>query len=532
MVNATDPDQGTGGSVLFSFQPQSAFFSIDGARGIITVTRRLDYETTTAYQLTVNATDQDKVRPLSSLANLAISITDVQDMDPIFTNLPYSTNIEEEVPLGYEIRKIRAIDQDLGIPRGIGYTILSGNINSVFALDYISGSLTVNGRLDRENLLYSSGFLLTVKATELNDDRSPSAASVFTTFTILLIDKNDNSPKFNSSEYRVRITELAQVGFALPLSIQVEDKDEGVNSMFEVVLVGNNSDHFTISPTSVQGRADIRVRVAVPLDFETIRSYVFSLYANESLSEHVGFARVFIDLINENDNRPVFSSTLYNISLLESTAPNTALLQMKAVDNDFGTFGVVRYYFSDDPDQFSLDAETGWVTLRDRLDFELVRRYTLTVLARDGGGEETTGRLRVNVVDVNDNPPVFQKDSYMGSLMENQQSPQQVARVRATDEDSPPNNILTYSIIYASQFLGYFSISLVEGYAVIMVTRPLDYEQVSSGMIYLTLMARDGGNPALNSTVPITVELLDENDNPPEFSQPSYIVRISENMVA
>ncbi|XP_072533494.1 cadherin-23 [Salminus brasiliensis] len=532
MVNATDPDQGTGGSVLFSFQPPSQFFSIDGARGIVTVTRRLDYEMTTAYQLTVNATDQDKLRPLSSLANLAITITDVQDMDPIFTNLPYSTNVDEEAPLGYEVRKIRAIDQDLGRPRGIGYTIVSGNTNSVFALDYISGSLTVNGRLDRENPLYSAGFILTVKGTELFDDRTPSSATVLTTFTILLIDKNDNAPKFNSSEYRVRITELAQVGFALPLSIQVEDKDEGVNSMFEVILMGNNSDHFTISPTSVQGRADIRVRVAVPLNFETIRSYSFSLYANESLSEHVGFARVFIDLINENDNRPVFSQTLYNISLPESTSTGTSLLQIRATDNDFGTFGVVRYFFSDEPDQFSLDADTGWVTLKDRLDYELMRRYTLTVLARDGGGEETTGRLRVNVIDVNDNPPVFQKDAYMGSLMENEQAAQQVARVRATDEDSPPNNILTYSIIYASQFQSYFSITMVEGYAVIMVNRPLDYELVPGGMIYLTLMARDGGNPALNSTVPITVELFDENDNPPEFSQPSYIVRIPENMVA
>uniref|UniRef100_A0A4W5PIJ7 Cadherin-related 23 n=1 Tax=Hucho hucho TaxID=62062 RepID=A0A4W5PIJ7_9TELE len=162
-VNATDPDQGTGGSVLFSFQPPSSFFSIDGARGTVTVTRALDYETTSAYQLTVNATDQDKKRPLSSLSNLAITITDVQDMDPIFTNLPYSTNIGEDVPPGYEVRKIRAIDQDLGRPRGIGYTIISGNTNSIFALAYISGSLTVNGQLDRENPLYSSGFTLTVK---------------------------------------------------------------------------------------------------------------------------------------------------------------------------------------------------------------------------------------------------------------------------------------------------------------------------------------------------------------------------------
>lgn len=51
------------------------------------------------WQILFDFQDQDKLRPLSRLANLAISITDVQDMDPIFTNLPYSTNIEEDVPL-------------------------------------------------------------------------------------------------------------------------------------------------------------------------------------------------------------------------------------------------------------------------------------------------------------------------------------------------------------------------------------------------------------------------------------------------
>uniref|UniRef100_A0A0S7EK48 CAD23 n=1 Tax=Poeciliopsis prolifica TaxID=188132 RepID=A0A0S7EK48_9TELE len=98
--------------------------------------------------------------------------------------------------------------------------------------------------------------------------------------------------------------------------------------MFQVFLTGNNSRYFTISPTAVQGRADIRVRVALPLDYEQIQSFSFSLYANESISDHVGFARVFIDLINENDNRPIFSKPLYNISLPENTPPGTSLLQV------------------------------------------------------------------------------------------------------------------------------------------------------------------------------------------------------------
>ncbi|XP_058433885.1 cadherin-23 isoform X6 [Marmota monax] len=532
IVNATDPDLGAGGSVLYSFQPPSQFFAIDSARGIVTVTRELDYEVTQAYQLTVNATDQDKTRPLSTLANLAIIITDVQDMDPIFINLPYSTNIYEHSPPGTTVRVITAIDQDKGRPRGIGYTIVSGNTNSIFALDYISGALTLNGLLDRENPLYSHGFLLTVKGTELNDDRTPSDATVTTTFNILVIDINDNAPEFNSSEYSVAITELAQVGFALPLFIQVVDKDEGLNSMFEVYLVGNNSHHFIISPTSVQGKADIRIRVAIPLDYETVDRYDFDLFANESVPDHVGYAKVKITLINENDNRPIFSQPLYNVSLYENVTVGTSVLTVLATDNDVGTFGEVSYFFSDDPDRFSLDKDTGLIMLIARLDYELIQRFTLTVIARDGGGEETTGRVRINVLDVNDNVPTFQKDAYVGALRENEPSVTQLVRLRATDEDSPPNNQVTYSIVNASAFSSYFDISVYEGYGVISVSRPLDYEQIPNGLIYLTVMAKDAGSPPLNSTVPVTIEVFDENDNPPTFSRPAYFVSVVENIMA
>ncbi|KAK2512970.1 hypothetical protein Q9233_015860 [Columba guinea] len=547
-----------------------------------------------------------------------------------------------------------------------------GNTNSIFALDYISGALTLNGPLDRENPFYSAGFILTVKGTELNDDRTPSNATVTTTFNILVIDINDNAPEFNSSEYSVAIPELAQVGFALPLFIQVQDKDEGQrrtrrelyvslgreakqinesrwmethefkgrvlgkivllelgllppqpmslvqgegpNSVFEVYLVGNNSNHFIISPTSIQGKADIRVRVAVPLDFETIPRYEFSLFANESVPDHVGFARVKINLINENDNRPVFSKALYNVSLFENTTVGTTVLQVhpgrlllmedfgpshscslhhksspslggylrlavilpgpavctgvkqqefttragevfgenkmnefglvfmafplchpvvwQATDNDVGTYGKVSYFFSDDPDRFSLDKDTGVILLTARLDFETTQRYTLTVIARDGGGEETTGRVRINILDVNDNVPTFQKEAYLGALRENEPSVTQVVRLRASDEDSSPNNQITYSIVQASAFRDYFDIAVLDGYGVISVNHPLDYEQVANGVIYLTVMAKDAGNPPLNSTVPVTIEVFDENDNPPTFSKASYVIAVMEDIMA
>ncbi|XP_069741657.1 cadherin-23 isoform X3 [Narcine bancroftii] len=532
IVNATDRDQGTGGSVLYSFQPPSRFFAIDGARGVVTVQRPLDYETTRAYQLQVNATDQDKDHPLSTLANLAITITDIQDMDPIFINLPYSTNIHENSPPGKTVRVITALDQDRGKPRGIGYTIVSGNTNSIFALDYISGALTLNGPLDRENPLYSSGFTLTVRGTELNDDRTPSNATVSTTFNILVIDVNDNPPEFNRSEYSVSITELAQVGFALPLFIQVQDKDDVPNSMFDVQLLGNNSDHFTISPTSGQGRVDLRMRVAVPLDYERIAHYKFSLFANETLSDHVGFARVKIDLVNENDNRPVFSQPLYNVSLYENVSVGITVVDVIATDNDIGSYGDIYYFFSDDSDRFEINKDTGKITLIRSLDFEATRRYTLTLIAKDGGGEETTGRLRINVLDVNDNVPTFQKETYLGTIRENEATPVQVVRVRVIDDDSPPNNQITYSIFNASILSTSFDIGVSEGYGVVIVTRPIDFEQVPGGFVYLTIMAKDAGTPPLYSTVPVIVEVFDENDNSPTFSQSSYVMAIPENIIA
>lgn len=80
--------------------------------------------------------------------------------------------------------------------------------------------------------------------------------------------------------------------------------------------------------------------------------------------------------------------------------------------------------------RFSLDKDTGLIVLIARLDYELIQRFTLTVIARDGGGEETTGRVRINVLDVNDNVPTFQKDAYVGALRENEPSVTQLVRLR------------------------------------------------------------------------------------------------------
>ncbi|XP_067876522.1 cadherin-23 isoform X3 [Heterodontus francisci] len=218
--------------------------------------------------------------------------------------------------------------------------------------------------------------------------------------------------------------------------------------------------------------------------------------------------------------------------MFENASVGLVVVGVVATDNDIGSYGNVNYFFSDESDRFAIDKDTGTVTLIRRLDFEATRRYTLTVIAKDGGGEETTGRVRINVLDINDNVPTFQKETYLGTIRENEAAPVQVVRVRAIDDDSPPNNQITYSIFNTSILSNNFDIGVTEGYGVIIVTRPIDFEEVLGGFIYLTIMAKDAGTPPLFSTVPVTVEVFDENDNSPTFSQSSYIIAISENIIA
>uniref|UniRef100_A0A8C8FMA8 Cadherin domain-containing protein n=1 Tax=Oncorhynchus tshawytscha TaxID=74940 RepID=A0A8C8FMA8_ONCTS len=568
-VNATDPDQGTGGSVLFSFQPSSSFFSIDGARGTVTVTRALDYETTSAYQLTVNATDQDKKRPLSSLSNLAITITDVQDMDPIFTNLPYSTNIGEDVPPGYEVRKIRAIDQDLGRPRGIGYTIISGNTNSIFALAYISGSLTVNGQLDRENPLYSSGFTLTVKGTELNDDRTPTDASVMTTFTILLIDKNDNAPKFNSSEYRVRITELAQVGFALPLFIQAEDKDEVVSVGMGWERVSGGIEWERVSGVwggrefqgygvgeSFRGMGWERVsggmgweRVSGGGVGESFRGYGvgerfrgYGVGEVGSISSYRLAVRVramdsgvppryrdlplIINILDVNDNTPVIESQVgYNVSISENVGGGTSVLRVVATDRDIGPNAMLFYYITSGNKDltFRMDRMTGeMVTRPSPPDRERQQEYRLIMMVEDDGTPSLSSSttIYVRIVDENDNAPEFPEEEYVTVLSEGPNTVGAIiATVTAIDPDEGLNGTLRYAIDHGNLDIT-FHINHTTGR--IVAVKELDFE-ISNGHYALIVTATDQcpiHALRLTSSTTVLVNVLDVNDVTPTFTKP------------
>ncbi|KAI8521682.1 Cadherin-23 [Branchiostoma belcheri] len=532
-VQARDPDKGAGGTNTFFFDPPSPKFRISSVDGHVILIRALDYEEKNVYKLKVVAKDGGNPW-LSTSTNLVIQVKDVQDSDPVFLGLPYDATVSEDAEVGHVIVRISAMDQDSGIPNDIQYSIVTGNVDGVLDLDDLTGELRVAKVIDREAEGFNQGPLtITVQALEIPTGDSLGGAFIRTTFDIAIIDVNDETPTFDQSEYSITVSESTLVGAALPLTLQVNDPDEEENGAYMLHLVGRTAPQFLVSPSSAMGEAAITLRVNKPLDYEVEQTHLLEIFANETNGDKYGHATITINLINENDHRPTFTQSTYSLTVEENVPIGTSLLNVSASDRDIGEFGDVTYFINDDDPRFRIDSGTGVIYTQEDLDYEDSWRFSLTIIAQDGGTppQQSATRVRIDILDLNDNRPIFQRDEYVGTVQENDQSQTPIIRVRATDEDSPPYNILVYNIT-SGDSLHNFTITTDDGYGYIYTSAPLDYEMMSGDMFELTVTATDGGNHSVNSTTRVVIEVEDQNDNGPVFNQQEYNVSVREDISA
>ncbi|KAJ8384625.1 hypothetical protein AAFF_G00200620, partial [Aldrovandia affinis] len=157
------------------------------------------------------------------------------------------------------------------------------------------------------------------------------------------------------------------------------------------------------------------------------------------------------------------------------------------------------------------------------LDRELVTDYNITITATDEGSPplSSSKTVQLSVSDVNDNPPVFDEQSYSASVAENNKPGSSVISVRARDPDWRQNGTVFYSLLSGeisgvpvSSFL-----SINGDTGVIHAVRSFDYEQFRSFKVHV--VARDNGSPPLSSNVTVSVLITDENDNSPQILYPA-----------
>ncbi|XP_051540355.1 protocadherin Fat 3-like [Myxocyprinus asiaticus] len=529
-VRALDPDWGSNGQVTYSLGPTlnqeqekasrsksvaSAMFVIDSKTGWITTLGDLDHELCPSYTFSVVASDLGEGVSLSSTAVVTVSVADVNDNPPTFEREYYRGAVRENDPLGEVVSVLSTRDRDSSDQnRLVSFHITDGNSKGVFALAPVQGEwkVFVKQPLDREE---QDRYLLNITASD----------GLFVTrigVEVTVMDANDNSPICNQAQYEASFPEDVAINTAV-LTVGATDLDTGVNAEIQYSLFGIGIEDFYMDANTGE------LKTASLLDREQTAGYKLIAQATDGGGLFCR-SEISLTILDVNDNAPSFAFTRFMASVYESAAPKALLTRLQANDPDEGVNRKIVYSLVDSASGvFSIDPSSGVVILERSLDREVQDSYQIRIKAADRAGASgslfTQVDLTIMVLDVNDNPPVFQKQDYSVTVPEDVAVGTEVLRVFATSDDIGVNAEIYYRFLSGNE-LGKFSIDDSTG--TISVADDLDYELCKD--FFLNVEAFDGGTPPLRTTTIVTIELLDVNDNSPSFSEEIYNVLISEDV--
>ncbi|XP_054624282.1 cadherin EGF LAG seven-pass G-type receptor 3 isoform X1 [Dunckerocampus dactyliophorus] len=523
VMSATDPDAGDGGRLSYSMAPlmnsrSSDYFHIHPDTGLITSTQILDREHMDLHYFRVTATDHGSPR-LSGTTMVAITVADRNDHSPIFEQTEYRETIRENVEEGYPILQLRATDLDSPSNANIRYRFVGETATvgrAAFEIDPRSGLITTRGIVDRET---SEHYTLQVEASDQGKEPGPRSATVKVFITVL--DENDNVPQFSEKRYVVAVKEDVRPHSEI-LRVSATDQDKDSNAAVHYnIISGNSRGQFSID--SFTGE----IQVVAPLDYEAEREYTLRVRAQDNgrppLSNNTGI--VSVQVTDVNDNPPIFVSTPFQASVLESAPVGSSILHIQAIDTDAGDNARLEYRLtgtsSDTP--FLINSATGWVTVRSILDRESVEHYFFGVEARDYGMPplSATASVTITVMDVNDNRPEFLQKEYYARLNEDAVVGTSVVTVTAVDRDV--NSAVTYQIT-GGNTRNRFAISTAGSAGLLSLALPLDYKQERRYVLTVTASDR-----TLHDTCQVHINITDANTHRPVFQSAHYSVSVNED---
>uniref|UniRef100_A0A672UUN2 Cadherin EGF LAG seven-pass G-type receptor 1 n=1 Tax=Strigops habroptila TaxID=2489341 RepID=A0A672UUN2_STRHB len=524
-VQATDRDRGSNAQVHYSIVSGNlkGQFYIHSFSGAIDLINPLDYETIREYTLRIKAQDGGRPPLINSSGMVSVQVVDVNDNAPIFVSTPFQATVLENVPLGYSVLHIQAVDADSGENARLEYKLVemapsaggapvASDSGFPFQINNSTGWITVAAELDRETV---ENYHFGVEARDHGVPVMTSSASV----SITVLDVNDNNPTFTEKVYHLRLNEDAAVGSSV-LTLTAVDRD--VNSVVTYQITsGNTRNRFAITSQSGGGL----ITLALPLDYKQERQYVLTVTASDGT--RFDTVQVFINVTDANTHRPVFQSSHYTVSVSEDKPIGTSIVTISATDEDTGENARITYILDDNIPQFRIDPDTGTITTLMELDYEDQASYTLAITAHDNGipQKSDTTYVEILILDANDNAPRFLRDRYQGSVFEDVPLSTSVLQLSATDRDSGLNGRLLYTFQGGDDGDGDFYIEPTSG--VIRTLRKLDRENVA--VYSLRAFAVDRGSPPLKASVDIQVTVLDINDNPPVFEKDEFDIFVEEN---
>ncbi|KAG9490992.1 hypothetical protein GDO78_006374, partial [Eleutherodactylus coqui] len=493
------------------------YFNVNFENGDLLVSERLDRETLCGIKSICFINIEAVIESPLTFYTITIEIQDVNDNAPIFSENNFEVEISELTSPGARFALGNAQDPDLGTNSVQSYT-LSGNENfglgEKITTDGIKyPEIILEKSLDREK---QSFYELILTALDGGNPQKSSTATV----KIVVQDFNDNLPMFSQDTYHIRLQENAAIG-SLVIQLNATDEDEGSNAQitYSFSHISDNARQlFTID--SLNGD----IKVLGNLDYETSENYEMTVVAKDGGGQ-VTHCKVSVQLIDVNDNAPEITMKSISPSIPEDSPPGTVIALLNVRDFDSGINGEVVCHISDTLAFQLIPSSSSYYKLvtAGTMDRERTPSYNVTIQCMDSGSPSlsTNKTFHLNISDVNDNAPVFEKMNYILYIGENNQPGTSIHTIRASDSDCDENGKITYNVLNSNveeiPVSSYVSINSMTG--VLYAQRSFDYEQLRE--FQFQVMAKDSGSPPLSSNVTVRICIIDKNDNAPKILYPS-----------
>ncbi|KAG7457253.1 protocadherin gamma-A12-like, partial [Solea senegalensis] len=446
------------------------------------------------------------------LHRVSLHVQDVNDNGPQFNDDLIEMEIRESADKGNRFSIEEAHDADIGQNAVQRYS-LQNNYNFILAVDSNKVELVLENKLDREKEK-EMNLLLTAL-----DGGSPQRSGTVV-IHVTVLDANDNAPVFSQTVYKASLPENSPPDTVV-INISATDADEGVNGDVTYQF-GHVSDN-DINVFSIDSKTGV-ITLTGQVDFEEISSFEMRVKAKDGLGL-TSYAKVIIDVHDINDNAPVIYLKSLTNPVPENVSPGTEVGIVNVQDEDSNINQNVHCSIQQNVPFKLVPSIKNYYSLvtTGQLDRELVSDYNITISATDEGSPplSSSKTVQLSVADINDNPPVFEEQSYSAYVTENNKPGSTLCSVTARDPDWRQNGTVIYSLlpgeVNGAPVSSYVSVNGDTG--VIHAVRSFDYEQLRSFKVQV--MARDNGSPPLSSNVIVSVFISDMNDNSPQILYPA-----------
>ena len=546
-VRARDDDKGENGEVeyeiLSTHNPNSNDrnnipFKIDSRTGLITTNMIFDRESNgkylSEYSITVKAKDKGKPHPLSDACSFRIKIVDINDHAPVFYETEYKLSMKYGAIAGQNIQRIIANDLDSGKNAEIKYRI---DPNSDYAKYFHADEMT--GMISLRKVL-PNNVRLPIQISLIAEDNGSPSLSTSVPVIVSFADRDNEPPRW-LPETEKRFERVLRIPEAISLNQVVETLEAESNYAPNSKLIFDFSpkpqpESFIIQQERIGLTNRYRGKIIVyqPLDAETKSFYELHVRVQNAAAQPMEITGVVkVEILDSNDNIPLFTSPTYLANVSENSPPGTYVTKVTAEDKDIYSPNNLVIYTINDPEhnrKFQIDSATGNITTRVVLDREETKVFFIDVTACDSAMSDRpnmntpncrTANVRIDVSDTNDNPPYFNSTLYQANVYENAERGTPILTIQANDRDE--NSQLRYIITDGNE-ANVFGVRETIGEIYVANNGKLDFETLDEYL--LTLTVSDGIH---NATTKVRITLIDVNDNPPVFTeQPPYEIELVE----